>query len=83
MQTSIAPVSICVELPEGFDAITEAGFTGVENSEHDFLVHDASSTEAGQLVRERGLENSLFQPFRELECMPEPRHRQLTRAASQ
>ncbi len=81
MQTTIAPVSISGELPEKLEAIAEAGFVGVENFEHDFLVHDASSTEVGQLVRERGLENSLFQPLREFECLSELHHRPLMRDA--
>ena len=83
MRTTIAPVSISRELPEELDVVAEAGFVGVENFEHGILVHDASSTEVGQLVRERGLENSLFQPLREFECLSELDHRLLMRGAGQ
>ncbi len=72
MKTSIATVSISGDLPEKLDAIAEAGFTGVEIFEHDFLVHDASPAEVGKMVRERGLEITLFQPFRDFEGMSEP-----------
>ena len=59
MKTSIATVSISGDLPEKLDAIAEAGFTGVEIFEHDFLVHDASPAEVGKMVRDRGLEITL------------------------
>ena len=77
MKTSIATVSISGDLPEKLDAIAEAGFTGVEIFEHDFLVHDASPSEVGDMVRDRGLEITLFQPFRDFEGMPEPHRARL------
>ncbi len=82
MQASIGPLSIS-ERPERLDAFTAAGFTDVENSGHEFLVHVVPSTEDGQPVRERGLEYSPLQSFRDFEFMPEPHHRFLTRDASQ
>ena len=83
MLASIAPLATSGERPEQLNAITVAEFAAVENFEHDFRVHDVSSTEVGQPDRERGIENSLFQPCRKFECMPEPHHRLLTPDACQ
>ncbi|MDE0347524.1 MAG: hypothetical protein OXI66_17350 [Boseongicola sp.] len=81
MQASIGPLSISERL-ERLDAITAAGFTDVENSGHELLVHVVRSTEVGQPVRVQGLENSPLQPFRDFKFMPAPHHRFLTRDAS-
>ena len=48
------------------------GFKGVEIFENDFLVHDLKPKEIKKIVRDYGLEISLFQPFRDFEGMPEP-----------
>lgn len=72
MKTSIATVSISGDLPEKLDAIAAAGFFGVEIFENDFLVSDRSPAEVGRMVRDAGLEITLFQPFRDFEGMPEP-----------
>ncbi len=72
MKTSIATVSISGELPEKLAAIAAAGFDGVEIFENDMLVYDASPREIGRMVRDAGLELTLFQPFRDFEGMPEP-----------
>jgi len=77
MKTAIATVSISGDLKEKLAAIAAAGFDGVEIFENDFLAFDASPREVGQMVRDHGLEISLFQPFRDFEGMPEP---QRTRA---
>ncbi|TYC63472.1 sugar phosphate isomerase/epimerase and 4-hydroxyphenylpyruvate domain-containing protein [Rhodobacterales bacterium] len=77
MKTAIATVSISGDLKEKLAAIAAAGFDGVEIFENDFLAYDASPREVGQMVRDHGLEISLFQPFRDFEGMPEP---QRTRA---
>src|SRR5690606_15801285 len=53
-------------------AIAAAGFDGVEIFENDFLTFDGTPREVGQLVRDAGLEITLFQPFRDFEGMPEP-----------
>lgn len=71
MKTSIATVSISGELDEKLAAIAAAGFDGVEIFENDLLVHDRSPREVGRMVRDRGLEITLFQPFRDFEGMPE------------
>lgn len=74
MKTAIATVSIAGDLAEKLSAIAAAGFDGVEIFENDFLAFDRSPREVGQLVRDHGLEISLFQPFRDFEGMPEPQH---------
>jgi 4-hydroxyphenylpyruvate dioxygenase len=72
MKTSIATVSISGELPEKLEAIAAAGFDGVEIFENDFLAFDGSPADVGRMVRDHGLEITLFQPFRDFEGMPEP-----------
>lgn len=75
MKTSIATVSISGSLPEKLEAIAAAGFDGVEIFENDFLTVDASPREVGRMVRDAGLEITLFQPFRDFEGMPEPQRK--------
>ncbi|MEN3146253.1 TIM barrel protein [Neorhizobium sp. IRAMC:178] len=70
MKTSIATVSISGELPEKLEAIAKAGFDGVEIFENDFLAFDGSPKDVGRMVRDFGLEITLFQPFRDFEGMP-------------
>lgn len=72
MKTAIATVSIAGDLREKLAAIADAGFDGVEIFENDFLAYDGSPRDVGQMVRDYGLEISLFQPFRDFEGMPEP-----------
>ena len=72
MKTSIATVSISGDLREKLAAIAAAGFDGVEIFESDFLAFDGSPAEVGRLVRDHGLEITVFQPFRDFEGMPEP-----------
>ncbi|EAS49675.1 4-hydroxyphenylpyruvate dioxygenase [Aurantimonas manganoxydans SI85-9A1] len=71
MKTSIATVSISGDLREKLAAIASAGFDGVEIFENDFLAFDGSPAEVGRMVRDHGLEITLFQPFRDFEGMPE------------
>jgi len=72
MKTSIATVSISGALPEKLDAIAAAGFDGVEIFEQDFIAHDGGAREVGRMIRDKGLDITLFQPFRDFECLPEP-----------
>ncbi|KXF75393.1 3-keto-5-aminohexanoate cleavage protein [Paramesorhizobium deserti] len=72
MKTSIATVSISGDLSEKLAAIAAAGFDGIEIFENDFLTFDGTPREVGQMVRDHGLEISLYQPFRDFEGMPEP-----------
>ena len=72
MKTSIATVSISGDLREKLAAIAAAGFDGVEIFENDFLAFDGSPEDVGRMVRDHGLEITLFQPFRDFEGLPEP-----------
>ncbi|GLQ56522.1 bifunctional sugar phosphate isomerase/epimerase/4-hydroxyphenylpyruvate dioxygenase family protein [Devosia nitrariae] len=72
MKTSIATVSISGDLREKLAAIASAGFDGVEIFEQDFLAFDGTPAEVGRMVRDHGLEITLFQPFRDFEGLPEP-----------
>jgi len=81
MKTSIATVCISGDLREKLAAIASAGFDGVEIFENDFLAFDGTPAEVGRMIRDHGLEITLFQPFRDFEGMPEPqRTRNLERA---
>jgi len=72
MKTSIATVSISGDLTEKLAAIAAAGFDGLEIFEQDFIAHDGGPREVGEMIREHGLEITLFQPFRDFEGLPEP-----------
>ncbi|MER5171047.1 MULTISPECIES: bifunctional sugar phosphate isomerase/epimerase/4-hydroxyphenylpyruvate dioxygenase family protein [Thioclava] len=72
MKTSIATVSISGSLTEKLSAIAEAGYSGIEIFEQDFLAFDGGPKEVGRMIRDKGLEITLFQPFRDFECLPEP-----------
>ncbi|MDE3238558.1 MAG: sugar phosphate isomerase/epimerase and 4-hydroxyphenylpyruvate domain-containing protein [Paracoccaceae bacterium] len=81
MKTSIATVSLSGDLRDKLAAIAAAGFDGIEIFETDFVAFDASPREVGRMVRDHGLEISLFQPFRDFEGMPgEARARAFDRA---
>lgn len=72
MKTSIATVSVPGELREKLSAIADAGFDGVEIFEQDFLAFDGGPKEVGRIIKDHGLEITLFQPFRDFEGLPEP-----------
>jgi 4-hydroxyphenylpyruvate dioxygenase len=72
MKTSIATVSISGNLRDKLEAIAKAGFNGIEIFEQDFIAFDGSPREVGKMVRDHGLEITLFQPFRDFEGLPEP-----------
>jgi 4-hydroxyphenylpyruvate dioxygenase len=72
MRTSIATVSISGTLFEKLEAIAAAGFDGIEIFETDFLTFGATPREVGGMIRDTGLEITLFQPFRDFEGLPEP-----------
>ncbi len=67
MKTSIATVSISGTLREKLLAISNAGFDGIEIFEQDFIADEGSPKEIGNLIRDHGLEITLFQPFRDFE----------------
>jgi 4-hydroxyphenylpyruvate dioxygenase len=72
MKTAIATVSISGTLSEKLDAISEAGFDGIEIFEQDFITDIRSARDVGNRIRDKGLEVSLFQPFRDFEGLPDP-----------
>ncbi|MAM63323.1 sugar phosphate isomerase/epimerase and 4-hydroxyphenylpyruvate domain-containing protein [Maritimibacter sp. UBA3975] len=72
MKTSIATVSISGSLTEKLEAIAAAGYDGIEIFEQDFIAHDGSPRDVGRMVRDHGLDITLFQPFRDFEGLPEP-----------
>ena len=71
MKTSIATVSISGNFTEKLDAIAAAGFDGLEIFEQDFIAHDGNPRDVGDLIRSKGLEITLFQPFRDFEALPD------------
>lgn len=72
MKTSIATVSIPGSFTDKLAAIAGAGFDGIEIFEQDFLASDFTPQEVGRMVRDHGLEITLFQPFRDFEGLPDP-----------
>ncbi len=70
MKTSIATVCIAGSFTEKLEAIAAAGFDGIEIFEPDFIAHDGSPREVGDMIRSMGLEITLFQPFRDFEGLP-------------
>ena len=78
---SIATVSVSGTLDEKLQAIAAAGFEGVEIFENDLLTCPRSPREVGQMMRDLGLQCTVFQPFRDFEGMPaELRQRVFDRA---
>ncbi|WP_323772412.1 bifunctional sugar phosphate isomerase/epimerase/4-hydroxyphenylpyruvate dioxygenase family protein [Antarctobacter sp.] len=67
MKTSIATVSISGTLREKLAAIAKAGFDGIEIFEQDFIADEGSPRQIGEMIRDQGLEITLFQPFRDFE----------------
>jgi 4-hydroxyphenylpyruvate dioxygenase len=70
MRTSIATVSISGTLEGKLRAVAAAGFDGVEIFENDLLGFPGSPRDVGRMVRDLGMQCTLFQPFRDLEGMP-------------
>ncbi len=67
MKTSIATVSISGNLREKLDAIAKTGFDGIEIFDQDFIADTGTPREIGDMIRDHGLEITLFQPFRDFE----------------
>jgi 4-hydroxyphenylpyruvate dioxygenase len=76
LKTSIATVSISGTLEGKLRAVADAGFDAVEIFENDLLTFPGTPSEVGRIVRDLGMEISLFQPFRDLEGMPDPQRAQ-------
>lgn len=72
MKTSIATVSISGALDAKLHAIAAAGYDGAEIFENDLLSTHLSAREVGAMMGDLGLACTMFQPFRDLEGLPEP-----------
>ncbi|PZU07542.1 bifunctional sugar phosphate isomerase/epimerase/4-hydroxyphenylpyruvate dioxygenase family protein [Sphingomonas sp.] len=77
MIDAIATVSLSGTLEDKLRAAASAGFRAIEIFDQDFLASDLTAPEVRALMDELGLACILYQPFRDLEGMPEP---QRTRA---
>lgn len=72
MKTSIATVSISGALDAKLQAIAAAGFDGAEIFENDLLSTHLGARDIAALMTDLGLACTMFQPFRDLEGLPEP-----------
>lgn len=72
MNCSIATVSVSGTLDAKLRAIAAAGYGGAEVFENDLLSSALGAGEIGRLMADLGLACTMFQPFRDLEGMPEP-----------
>lgn len=72
MKTSIASVCLSGPLADKLEAAAKAGFGGVEIFENDLIGAPQDAREIARIMRDLGLECTMFQPFRDLEGMPEP-----------
>ena len=72
MKTSIATVSLSGALHAKLRAIASAGFAGAEVFENDLLSSELAPRDTGSLMRDLGLVCTMFQPFRDLEGLPQP-----------
>jgi len=71
MKTSIATVSISGALDAKLRAIAAAGFDGAEIFENDLLSTHLSAREIAAMMGDLGLACTMFQPFRDLEGLPD------------
>jgi 4-hydroxyphenylpyruvate dioxygenase len=68
MKTSIATVSISGTLETKLRAVAEAGFDAVEIFENDLLSFPGTPRDVSTIIRDLGMQCSLFQPFRDFRC---------------
>lgn len=71
MKTSIATVSISGTLEAKLQAIAAAGFDGAEIFENDLLSTHLGARQIATMMADLGLKCTMFQPFRDLEGMPD------------
>ncbi|MES2700559.1 MAG: TIM barrel protein, partial [Pseudomonadota bacterium] len=64
-------VSLSGPLVAKLQSIAAAGFGGAEIFENDLLSAPQTAAEVGQIMRDLGLNCTMFQPFRDLEGMPD------------
>jgi 4-hydroxyphenylpyruvate dioxygenase len=75
MHRSIATVSLSGTLRQKLEAVSAAGFDGIELFESDFVNFKGSAGELGRIAADLGLSLDLYQPFRDFEAMPEAQFR--------
>ena len=75
MHRSIATVSLSGTLRQKLEAVSAAGFDGIELFEADFVNFKGSADELGRIAADLGLSIDLYQPFRDFEGMPEAQFR--------
>ncbi|MEV4899964.1 TIM barrel protein [Citricoccus sp. NPDC055426] len=75
-KTSIATVCLAGTLEEKMRAAAEAGFHGIEVFEPDLVASPLSPEQVRDLAEELGLTLDLYQPFRDLEGVPEEQFQQ-------
>jgi 4-hydroxyphenylpyruvate dioxygenase len=75
MTNAIATVSLSGTLEDKLRAAAAAGYAGVEIFDTDFLASAMTTAEVKALLDELGLACVLYQPFRDLEGMPDPQRR--------
>jgi len=81
MHRSIATVSLSGTLHQKLEAVSAAGFDGIELFEADFVNFKGSAAELRRITADLGLSIDLYQPFRDFEGMPEAQlRRSLERA---
>lgn len=71
MRRSIATVSMSGTLREKLEAISAAGFDGIELFENDFIHFNGSARDLRNMAADMGLTVDLYQPFRDFEAMPD------------
>jgi 4-hydroxyphenylpyruvate dioxygenase len=71
MRRSIATVSLSGALDEKLPAIARAGFDGFELFDHDLITSTWSPEEVRRRAADLGLGIDLFQPFRDVEAVPQ------------
>ncbi|MEI8611821.1 TIM barrel protein [Enterovibrio sp. Hal110] len=78
---SIATVCLSGTLRQKIEAISKAGFRGIEIFENDLITHNGSVHEIRSMLDDHGLEVVTYQPFRDFEGLPAPyRHKAFDRA---
>ncbi|MBV8714809.1 MAG: sugar phosphate isomerase/epimerase [Chloroflexi bacterium] len=75
MKRAIATVSLSGTHEDKLRAIAAAGFDGVEVFENDLVTSGATLHEIRRLAGDLGLSIDLFQPFRDLEGVPDEQFR--------
>ncbi len=71
MRKSIATVSMSGTLSQKLEAISAAGFDGIELFENDFIGFKGSAADLRAMASGLGLSIDLYQPFRDFEGMPD------------